>query len=574
MIVLANAWNQPPSPVTLQEALDVFLVHLQQDRIPDGTAMDRSAGFSDRANLAYYAMLGIGKMGTVLPEDSPDVRRLLTTWPAIYKWSIYLFSTRIEKLEFGNPTRRATMEMLSVFWYTLSYRDLIRDVMLPMPKVVEIATRLWLEEADWTPESFLKQPVATCLFQCLLRDASEETLDRVVRAAGGKATDVAKLCLMRLQRILKASTYNAAHLSINVDLINNLCRRGNHPMRHAMLGANAIHAIAGALVKLSVLVNTSPDPECLDAMVASLGYLRNCLQSTDGFTWVSQAVSAGLLGALCDCSPRFSELSSEDVEIIEELVRMLPPYLVYRSVIDAVRGPLAKIERGPQKRRVEGSCVREAWEIFYELAQERIAVADEAEAAKGKQIICDNAKVRLLYLVTSSPGFILCLQCQKMGTKEDVRRCGGCLSTYYCSKVGVAVGVFTLILILSQECQETAWKEGDHKTMCKLKQRSRIGTIKVIHHGIGAFSCIYRRGEKGVRVKGRLPVLPLSLPLRGSQTPRGVKEYRKTRLPGYPGTRVCRRYGSHSHAFEMQRQAVGRLHTPRTSYDIDERGGA
>lgn len=33
------------------------------------------------------------------------------------------------------------------------------------------------------------------------------------------------------------------------------------------------------------------------------------------------------------------------------------------------------------------------------------------------------------------------------------------------------------MLEILQECQEVAWKEGDHKTMCKLKQRSRLGGV-------------------------------------------------------------------------------------------------
>ena len=67
-------------------------------------------------------------------------------------------------------------------------------------------------------------------------------------------------------------------------------------------------------------------------------------------------------------------------------------------------------------------------------------------------------------------------QCQKVGTKEDMRACSACLYTYYCSKVRFEYNVVQQQQTDSSlECQETAWKEGDHKTMCKMKQQERLG---------------------------------------------------------------------------------------------------
>ena len=140
-------------------------------------------------------------------------------------------------------------------------------------------------------------PVGSCLLACLLREAETEQLDRVLKMAGGKSTEIAKLAIARLQRTLKGPNYEPGQISITIDLINAFSRKRDHPLRHALLSANVIWVMTGALVKLSVLVNTAPDPAFLDSMASGFGYLRNCLESTDGFTWVNQAVGAGFLQA-------------------------------------------------------------------------------------------------------------------------------------------------------------------------------------------------------------------------------------------------------------------------------------
>ncbi|TFK80133.1 hypothetical protein K466DRAFT_667821, partial [Polyporus arcularius HHB13444] len=437
MMVLANTWSDPAANIPYPDALDVFLVHLQEDRVPS----TMTAKFSDPPNLAFTAMLGISKMGEILPEDGPQVRRIVEAWPGIYKWSVYIFSSRIEGLDKMETRRRTTLDILSAFWYCICFRDVIRARMIQTPATIEMATRLWLEENDGPHQKRIDIPVGTCLFGCLLREAGAKQLDRVLKVVGGKAKEVAKLAITRLQRTLKGPEYHPNHISMHIDLVNSLSRPRDHPLRHALLSANVIWVISGALVKISVLMNTTRNVDYMDPMLGGFGYLRNCLESTDGFTWVTQAIDAGFLQAYCDCSPCFADLPHEEYQMIEELMsRILPPYLVYRSVVEAADSALKKIERGAQKERIERSRVRVPWARFAQLVHDRARIVKAAEEAKGTQITCDNMK------------------CQKIRPKQEVRRCSACLTTFYCSK----------------ECQEAAWKEGDHKTMCKLKQRARL----------------------------------------------------------------------------------------------------
>ncbi|KAH9887647.1 hypothetical protein C8Q73DRAFT_207746 [Cubamyces lactineus] len=453
-MVLSNAWTMPPGNISPQEAMDVFLHHLQESRVPANT----SNKFSDPPNLAFASMLGLSKIGPFLPEGGPLVQRLVDAWPGIYNWSVFIFSTRVEGLERTNTRRRAALDVLSAFWYTIESRDPVREVMVKTPATVEIATRLWLEEDGGPIPSTMDSPAGTCVLGNLLKFANREALDRVLRIAGGKADEVAKLALARLQRALKGPTYNATHITIYMDFINSISRVPSHPLRHALLSANVIWVITNALTKISVLVHTSPDPSILDAMISGFGYLRNCLESTEGFTWVAQSVSAGLLQALCDCSPRFADVDPNDYTMITDILGdILPRYLIFRSVIEAVDTAMTKIDRGAQRKRIENSIIGPVWQKFFNLARERVLLLTQIDAFKGHSTTCDNIK------------------CQKVGPRESFRRCSACLNTFYCSKVSYDV-VFTLFTIIHslQECQATAWKEGDHKTMCKLKQRERL----------------------------------------------------------------------------------------------------
>jgi len=273
-----------------------------------------------------------------------------------------------------------------------------------------------------------------------LKKAKKEQLDRVLKMAGGKAAEIAKLSLSRLKTALKASPVNGTHLTMYLDFINSLSREPEHPLRHALLGANVIWIVTSALTTISIQVNLGRDLAFLDAMVAALGYLTNCLDSTDGFTWVSQSIGAGLLTSFVDCSPHFSKLDPEDLDMVLRLVKsILPRYAVYRSVLEAMNAPMRKIDKGPQRNRVRNSVAKDAWIPFFAFCADRMELLHHAEAVKGKFITCDNVK------------------CQKIGTREEVRRCSACLTTFYCSTV----------------CQAVAWKEGDHKSICKMKQRER-----------------------------------------------------------------------------------------------------
>lgn len=68
------------------------------------------------------------------------------------------------------------------------------------------------------------------------------------------------------------------------------------------------------------------------------------MESTDGFTWVIQAVGAGLLPAFCDCSSYFSKFDSDQSKYITGIfAKVVPTYLGYKSDIEAVEVSLQQL---------------------------------------------------------------------------------------------------------------------------------------------------------------------------------------------------------------------------------------
>jgi len=142
------------------------------------------------------------------------------------------------------------------------------------------------------------------------------------------------------------------------------------------------------------MVNDGGHLGLLDVLVASFGYLSNCLESTDGFTWVIQSVKAGLLTAFVDASPHFSKLDPDDRDMILHIVRdILPIYLVYRSVVEAIDGTMSKLNDSPHRERILGSMASGVWTKFHNLVLEQLFTTMQATAVKRTAVTCDNVKV-------------------------------------------------------------------------------------------------------------------------------------------------------------------------------------
>ncbi|KAJ6487237.1 hypothetical protein C8R47DRAFT_1216429 [Mycena vitilis] len=419
--LLANFWQQQVPDLVSLGILDVFFHHLNADKA--FSVPSEANQRSPLAECAFYALVGLAKSGDFLVPGAPHHRdpAVPKAWPGIFKWSAFFFKTRVMTAR-SAVDRRMVMDVIATAWYCLVRADGLREAIAATQGTVEIATQLWLldDEVPHAGMEFVNIPCATAAFDAVLVD--RHATDRRPR----------RRCA------LKPTTLDAAAITIHLDLLSHLSWGPMHPLRLALLQAGVIPLCTRAAGTLTQALNAGGDPELLNGIVSAFGYLSNCLQSTEGFTWVIQSVGADLLTALADASPHFARLDEEDYAMLSDLLNeTLPMYLVYRSVIQAVDASLRRMT-ALQMQRINSSIAKKIWIDFQKLAEERSLVVAHAAAVKGKAATCDN--------------------CQKVDAKNTFQKCSGCSTTLYCSK----------------ECQRVAWKEGGHRDTCKMKQRERL----------------------------------------------------------------------------------------------------
>ncbi|KAJ7160279.1 hypothetical protein C8R46DRAFT_1001507 [Mycena filopes] len=437
---LANFWQEVPEFVSLG-ILDVFFHHLNADKafVVPSPANDSSP----LAEYAFAALLGLTKVVTCLhPAGShyrhPSIRK---AWPGVFKWSAFFFKTRVTSTPpMPIQGRRTAMDVIASAWYGFIQAEGMREVMSTTMGSVEIATQLWLldDEVPSSGPQFIVMPAVAGTLDNLL--AHPTAPERAVAAGGGNTELIVKLAMSRTRKALARSPIDAPAIAMYVSVMNRLVLDRDRPLRHAFLQAGAIQLCTKVAGTLARTLNAGGNLEFIDGIVSALGFLGNCLESTEGFTWVTQSLNADLLVAWADFSPHFSRLDEEDYELVSSLLtRTLTTYLVYRSVVQAVDNGMQRLGQ-EQLQRIGSSKAKKAWMDFRKLAEERVFVLVHASAIKNKAAACDN------------------VECHKIDAKNAFSKCGGCSTTLYCSK----------------ECQTIAWKTGGHKAMCKMKQRERL----------------------------------------------------------------------------------------------------
>ncbi|KAJ7133445.1 hypothetical protein C8R44DRAFT_23723 [Mycena epipterygia] len=438
LIDLANFWQEVPELLSLG-ILGVFFHHLSSDKaftVPS-VANDRSPA----AECAFYSLVGLCKAGDCLLPGAPHHRdpAVLKAWPGIFKWSAFFFTTRVTSTT-PIEGRRSAMDVIATAWFSLVRAEGLREAIAGTQGTVEIATRLWLldDAIPYAGPKSMESPTLAAALDALLVDRS--TTDRALAAGGGKADAIAKVAMSRAKNAITCTPLDPTQIAIYFDLLSHFSRGWDHPLRYALLQAGVIPLCTRTAGMLGRALSAGGSPGLIDGFVSAFGYLANCHESTEGFTWVVQSVAADLFLTFADCSPHFARLDAEDYDMVCSILsQILPKYLVYRSVLQAVDEGLRRLGP-PHQKRIASSRAKKVWIDFQVLAEERCMVVVHAAAVKGKAATCDNVK------------------CQKIDVKNAFRKCAGCSTTLYCSK----------------ECQTLAWKEGGHKTMCKMKQRERL----------------------------------------------------------------------------------------------------
>jgi hypothetical protein len=339
------------------------------------------------------ALYGISKAGNFLNDDNREryLGPMAEHWPGIFKWSVFFFVARVQAPGLPKAVKRSAIDVISACWYAISREDKTCEVIISTVGSIEIATKLWVLEDDGHSSTNL--PVGSAALYSLLKAGDISLLDRVVTACGGKPEPVAHLATTRLRSTIKGRQMDGIRAAILIDLINRLSRPPAHPLRKAFLGYNIIQVITETLTTVATQINATGNPALLDSMVAGFGYLWNCLESTDGVTWILQSLRTGLLTAFVESCPHFSQLDPYDLEMLLGVVKdIIPRYLVYRTVIEAVDSAMLKVQATPYMPALMRGIAKDVWHNFRKLSLERL-IAIHRPKLNGKNVICDNVKV-------------------------------------------------------------------------------------------------------------------------------------------------------------------------------------
>ncbi|KAJ7162511.1 hypothetical protein C8R46DRAFT_1283517 [Mycena filopes] len=180
---------------------------------------------------------------------------------------------------------------------------------------------------------------------------------------------------------------------------------------------------------------------CLDL---SLIILTSLLGQQPGYTWMAEALAAGLLEVLLSLGTRLfaqSNPSLKTMDLWETLVRtVLPGSLVSYSVVWEFKEYLSGSHgRGHDAFLRSESVLSTAWKALVTLAEQRTKILDRWEdAGRPTFYACDNMK------------------CGKIEVPPIIRCCSACRSAHYCSP----------------ECQRVDWRDA-HREVCDDLRRVR-----------------------------------------------------------------------------------------------------
>lgn len=154
-----------------------------------------------------------------------------------------------------------------------------------------------------------------------------------------------------------------------------------------------------------------------------------------------------------------------DKLLIDMAIKVLQPYLVYRSVLRAIskalHGPIIDTleSKLPKNRQFFG-----VWSKFREAAGMFLAAKEGFDASGENTQRCSSTQVRVLCPGPSHTRILtrlLCLKCDRVEGDENFKLCSQCQEACYCSSA----------------CQRYNWRYEGHREACASLSKDRAGMV-------------------------------------------------------------------------------------------------
>ncbi|KIM77085.1 hypothetical protein PILCRDRAFT_12271 [Piloderma croceum F 1598] len=172
------------------------------------------------------------------------------------------------------------------------------------------------------------------------------------------------------------------------------------PIRHALLAQHSISFVTKMLLAITADAPSSATAS-LKAQAIQYGFwnLLLLIQSTDGVTWVIQALEAKLMFALIRCQPWLPHMTDDPAEFLNPFLnRILANYSAYRSVLCVIEKYLTKIQQSGLAAGISRDTpLWNAWNAFVEIVESRIEILRSAPGGILRaHERCHNAMARVM----------------------------------------------------------------------------------------------------------------------------------------------------------------------------------
>ncbi|KAJ7458321.1 hypothetical protein B0H11DRAFT_2061711 [Mycena galericulata] len=411
--------------------LPAFYPQFDPAKIPDadGTISDDDRGAIGNAFVSLKAML-ILVIGRGIPEDLA-----VELWPRIWGW-IEFFWIYPDLLLAVLP--RDVEPWTPSFWggavcVCFSHLPQVAAIINSIPGVWMLLTEHWgqllrLLNCDSEVDSFIQ--VCETVERLNRGVFHGDNFHCIVDGAGGTLDDLTTLIAEHtgsIARFLHRPIPDPVALRLLISGLEFMMRARERDANiiSALVNHGIVEDVVSVYRKIADLT-VPPAPE----QKAFFLVLRTILDSPPGYPSITAALKTGLLHVILIAGQR---ADVDDTDLKHLLRTSIPNAMVYYSVLSRLQISLVDTELDHSTHDLLPR-VRAEYNRFLKLASDRITLKNwyDSQEYISRQA-CDN------------------MDCCRISSRHDFRRCGRCEQAYYCSR----------------DCQAADWKTpGGHRMRC------------------------------------------------------------------------------------------------------------
>ncbi|KAI0042527.1 hypothetical protein FA95DRAFT_562361 [Auriscalpium vulgare] len=408
------------------EFLPVYCSFLHYSEPPDQSLLaSKDGGARDAVDSAFYCMIGVSHVLDAmedLPRDRDTARKLtplIAAWTNIFRWMAYVLEL------YGADTALHPMAdiCIATIACALGWEEMTNQV-IQTPGIVALTVSAWMR-GELTPD--LPTPVAAWCLGDILNGLPLSAAREVLTAAAPSTIAARLTCGLRIAtRTLPAAL---PHTVAYLQLLGTL-GLAEPQVREVLCAAGVIRTVTKALVRVSELdARRETSVETIPPIGLSL--VISFIDAGVGVDAVRHCVRAGILAACLNFGPLIHSLPRDTASLLKALIgTILPRYILFRSVSEAVSQSLRTLKSTHPEGRFDDAQLQLSWDHLGELAEARATYNNMLES----QVSRSRAS---------------CANCLVLGRKTSFKRCARCHSTFYCSI----------------QCQKEAW-DTRHKAEC------------------------------------------------------------------------------------------------------------